>query len=320
MLLDEPDAHLHPSMTQQFMDVVQQVLVERYKVRVVMTTHSPSTVALAPEGSIFQMERSNPVITRVASKSDAVGLLTAGLVTVSATTKYALVEDTDDVNFYGVVRDILMDRGPSKDDMALALSPSVVFMSASAGSGHTKISGGKGAVSKWVRKLNDPPFDQVIRGIIDQDSGNVAEPRIFVLNRYSIENYLLDPFVVFCLLSESNRAPISLFSSGSEHLIRTLDNTQLQSIMVAIRSSVEPQMPNLKPAELVELPTPFTNGREAKYPLWMLSRRGHDLLPIYQKVFGGGANFVSPPRLMSAMKRGRLLPKDLATLLHQVQR
>jgi ABC-type ATPase involved in cell division len=53
LLLDEPDAHLHPSMTTQFLDVISEVLVNRYGVRVIMTTHSPSTVALAPEGTVF---------------------------------------------------------------------------------------------------------------------------------------------------------------------------------------------------------------------------------------------------------------------------
>jgi energy-coupling factor transporter ATP-binding protein EcfA2 len=45
LLLDEPDAHLHPSMTTQFLDVISEVLVNRHGVRVIMTTHSPSTVA-----------------------------------------------------------------------------------------------------------------------------------------------------------------------------------------------------------------------------------------------------------------------------------
>jgi hypothetical protein len=66
LLLDEPDAHLHPSMTRQFIDVIQEVLVNRYKVRVILTTHSPSTVALAPEGAVFEMTRGSSTI--VASK------------------------------------------------------------------------------------------------------------------------------------------------------------------------------------------------------------------------------------------------------------
>jgi predicted ATPase len=102
-LLDEPDAHLHPSMTLQFMDVIKEVLVERYKVRVILTTHSPSTVALAPEESIFEMYRDKPRIRRSKSKADTIGLLTAGLVIVSPSSRYVLVEDQRDADFYGAL-------------------------------------------------------------------------------------------------------------------------------------------------------------------------------------------------------------------------
>src|SRR5438034_938829 len=49
LLMDEPDAHLHPSMTRKFLDVIQNVFVNEKGVKVIMTTHSQSTVALAPE-------------------------------------------------------------------------------------------------------------------------------------------------------------------------------------------------------------------------------------------------------------------------------
>ena len=41
LLLDEPDAHLHPSMTTQFLDIISEVLVNKLGIRVIMTTHSP---------------------------------------------------------------------------------------------------------------------------------------------------------------------------------------------------------------------------------------------------------------------------------------
>ena len=53
LLMDEPDASLHPSMTKQFLDVIQKVFVQDKGVKVILTTHSPSTVALAPEEAIF---------------------------------------------------------------------------------------------------------------------------------------------------------------------------------------------------------------------------------------------------------------------------
>lgn len=40
LLMDEPDASLHPSMTKQFLDVIQTVFVHEKKMKVLMTTHS----------------------------------------------------------------------------------------------------------------------------------------------------------------------------------------------------------------------------------------------------------------------------------------
>lgn len=82
------DAHLHPSMTVQFLDVISEVLVRKHGVRVIMTTHSPSTVALAPEGAIFQMERGGAEILPVADRAAIISILTAGLVTVSRATRW----------------------------------------------------------------------------------------------------------------------------------------------------------------------------------------------------------------------------------------
>ncbi len=77
LLLDEPDAHLHPSLTRRFLEVIRKVFVEERGVRVIMTTHSPSTVSLVPEESLFEMQRDDPRIRAASSKARAVTLLTA---------------------------------------------------------------------------------------------------------------------------------------------------------------------------------------------------------------------------------------------------
>ena len=52
-LLDEPDSHLHASLIQSFMDVVQKILVETFGFRVLASTHRTETLAFAPEGSLY---------------------------------------------------------------------------------------------------------------------------------------------------------------------------------------------------------------------------------------------------------------------------
>jgi hypothetical protein len=320
-LLDEPDAHLHPSMTRQFMDVIKDVLVERYKVRVIITTHSPSTVALAPENSIFEMSRGDPQIRSSTSREETIGLLTAGLVTVSRSTHYIMVEDDADVNFYGAVRDVLSDYGPSKDPKALRPAPSLVFLPASLGEGKSKVSGGINAVKQWVDKFDVPPLNQFFRGVIDRDAGNTPTEHIDVVGRYSIENYLLDPFIVFGILIEEGTAPtidgLSI-SKGDEHRLRAMSEPELQSILVAIRTQITPNLPNLAAEEQEERAIAFTNGKIVQYPAWMIDRRGHDLMPLYQERFGG-PKVISPPRLLSSLSRIRLIPAELADVLNKLQ-
>jgi energy-coupling factor transporter ATP-binding protein EcfA2 len=319
-LLDEPDSHLHPSMARQFIDVLKNVLVDQYKVRIILTTHSPSTVALAPEESLFVMSRESPRIRRPASKSEATGLLTSGLVIVSPGTRFVLVEDDVDVKFYGAVRDVLADQGPSRDPKSLKPAPSLVFMPASTGRGSEKTAGGKSVVIQWVNKFDAPPLNEMFRGIVDLDDGNLGGPRIHVLSRYSIENYQIDPAVVLGVLIEEGKAP-SLpgvaVTPGDEHLLRALPVAALQSVVDYIAKKIEPALGGLTSTDKASIPVTFTCGVELQYPTWMLKRRGHDLLRIYQQVFGQAT--IIPPKLEKSFRRVRLVPIELAEIMSQLQ-
>lgn len=321
LLLDEPDANLHPSMTRQFLNVVKEVLVAKYGVRVLMTTHSPSTVALAPEGSVFEMSRATPRIQKSRSVAETVGLLTAGLVVVSPGSRFVLVEDELDVDFYETIRQLLSDFGSSRDPRAIRPAPSLIFVPASRGKKSDKVGGGSSVVAGWVNKFDVPPLSEVIRGVIDRDLGNSATSRIEVIGRHSIENYLLDPLVVFCLLSSAKRAPSVdglQISTGDEHLIREKPEAVLSAIVAAIVAMVRPLLPDLKEEETHTRVVTFTNGSQARYPAWILDRRGHDLMPIFQSAFGG-AVVINPPRLEQSIRRLRLIPAELADIFDRLQ-
>ena len=180
---------------------------------------------------------------------------------------------------------------------------------------------GQSQVKNWVQKFDTAPLDQLFRGVIDLDNGNTATSRLLTLQRYSIENYLLDPFVIFGLLVENGTAPaikdVSI-SAGDEHLIRNLPETLLQLILDTVRSNVESCLDDLEAKQKQSEKVEFTNGKTVQYPNWMLSYRGHDLLPVYQSLFGG-AKVISPPRLKKVLQRVRLIPKDLALLMKKLQ-
>ncbi len=245
-LLDEPDAHLHPSMARQFMEVVHSVLVKKHNVRVIIATHSPSTVALAPDSAIFEMSKTHPRVRKSSSKAETIGLLTSGFVVVSPGSRYVLVEDENDVKFYNGLRDILTDYGPNKDQYAILSAPSIVFIRASIGNKADRVPGGKSVVRNWVEKLSDPPLNEFVRGVIDRDDCNQSSEHLYVVGRYSLENYLLDPFVVIGVLIEVNACPeiqgLGKLKVGDESLIRGLSQETLQHIVDTVRKLVEPYM------------------------------------------------------------------------------
>ena len=51
LLIDEPDAFLHPSMVMELFDFLAMI-AERFDTKIIITTHSPTTVALAPSEEI----------------------------------------------------------------------------------------------------------------------------------------------------------------------------------------------------------------------------------------------------------------------------
>lgn len=81
VLLDEVDASLHPSMTKVFLETIQSVLVDA-GVKVILVTHSPTTVALAPEDSIYALNREEDKELSKLSRSKAIEILTDGFATL----------------------------------------------------------------------------------------------------------------------------------------------------------------------------------------------------------------------------------------------
>ena len=84
ILLDELDAVLHPSMISALIAGLKSQFVNK-GTRVIMATHSVTTVSLLDEGEIFRMSRSRSrVDVRKVTKADAVDDLSEGLATIDA--------------------------------------------------------------------------------------------------------------------------------------------------------------------------------------------------------------------------------------------
>jgi energy-coupling factor transporter ATP-binding protein EcfA2 len=82
ILLDEIDSSLHPSMIKRLLDVISNIFIEKNKIKVILATHSPTTVALAPEESIFVIHKDQETKLTKKSKADALNILTEGYATL----------------------------------------------------------------------------------------------------------------------------------------------------------------------------------------------------------------------------------------------
>ena len=84
LLLDEIDGNLHPSMIQQLLNVLENIFVKKYGMKVILVTHSPTTIALAPDYSVFAMYREidNNERLQKQNRSDALKILTEGYATL----------------------------------------------------------------------------------------------------------------------------------------------------------------------------------------------------------------------------------------------
>lgn len=200
LLFDEIDAPLHPSMTFSVLNTIQKTLVKEQNIKVIMTTHSPSTVALSPEKSIYVMDKETRYLKET-SKDKALSLLTSGVPTLSINPenrKQVFVESEYDSKYYEKIYNKLKHK--LIPEISLHFLPIGV-----PGENCDKV---KGIVNKLVKFGN-----KSIYGIIDWDknnNSNKSHPNIKILGenqRYTIENYIFDPLWmgIFLLIEDYDK-------------------------------------------------------------------------------------------------------------------
>lgn len=82
LLLDEIDASLHPSMVEKLFRVIENVFIKN-GTTVILATHSPTTIALAPDDSVFVVNKTRgPNRIEKHDKKHALAILTQGFATL----------------------------------------------------------------------------------------------------------------------------------------------------------------------------------------------------------------------------------------------
>jgi ABC-type Mn2+/Zn2+ transport system ATPase subunit len=287
LLMDEPDASLHPSMSKQFLEVIRNIFVKEKKVKVIVTTHSPSTVALASEDAIFIANKTGQRIEKV-SKDKALKILTAGVPSFSVNyenRRQVFVESPNDVLFYEKIYQKLSDR----------LNPEISLSFISSGESRTDKNGMKISNCGQVKNITETlrkAGNTFVWGIIDWDTNNKSTDFVKVLgngNRYSIESYLFDPILISALLLREkiiSRDDLGLSSNQTHCDFKNLTQAQLQKISDFSINKISMQV-DLSNMDLSVAKMNLLSGIHVEVPLWYLHYHGHKLEEIVIKTFPG---------------------------------
>lgn len=195
LLIDEPDAALHPQFSKFLLETIKTYIVNEAGVKVIITTHSPTTVAMADEESIYEMNREEKIPLKV-SKARALSILCEGIPSLRVSIdkqRIVFVESNYDAENYHKIFDLV------KQNHSYDIQP--VFHAANPHNGSNCDD-----VRDLLDKLNTTPG---VYGIIDYDNNASSNDKIIVMgeggeSRYTIENYILDPIFIGLLLLRDN--------------------------------------------------------------------------------------------------------------------
>jgi hypothetical protein len=277
LLFDEVDAPLHPSMTQDLIRVIDRVLVKEKGVKVILTTHSPATVSFSPQGSLFRLIK-HPHSLKPTSREDAIQLLTSGYISVTENTRFVITEAKADRLFYTSINRKLVERSKLKP------TPNLVFLQATDRKDRT--GGGHRQVREWGEKLPAAGLTQVL-GLIDRDANNAPSATIKVIPRYSFENYLLDPLIIFAVLMQKGEH-LSIYDAkikdSNYYELPNLEQTALQTIADAVCAVIEKQSPQVTLSK-GSFSVVYLSGKQLVLPQWLRDHNGHELEAAVRSAF-----------------------------------
>ncbi|GAB3903855.1 hypothetical protein GCM10028803_32960 [Larkinella knui] len=281
LLLDEPDAPLHPSMTKELLRVIKDIFVDKLGIAVIMTTHSPSTVAMTPEENLFVMRKQEePRIVHI-KKQQILNTLTKGIPTLGVNSekrRQVFVESDNDAMCFNEIYRIIKEKIDSEY--------SLNFVS----SGPVKNNTGNCDQVRLIVNLLRSHGNTAIYGVIDWDLENSTdrEGKIFVPgdgSRYNIENFLLDPTALGLLLLIGNIKKKNFFGIDDEIKIRDIykDKAMLQSIVDNILRDLTNIESKIQLKDFVEVS--YYGGMSVYLPKSFLEINGHQMADRLVEVY-----------------------------------
>lgn len=279
LLIDEPDAFLHPTMVKELLNIIDKVFIKEKGMKVIITTHSPSTVALANDQNIFIMHKEGSTGKRIekSTRNKALKMLTSGVPSLSINyenRRQIFVESDIDVYFYDKVYDKL------KEKLLNEVSLNFISVGKDAEGGDVRV---KDIVNTLSKHGNNFIF-----GIIDWDRKNNSNDFVKVLGhnrRYNIENYIFDPIIISAFLLREKiitREELGILNNENYSDFKNFSSQQLQNISDFLTSKLSNYINSTDPKRVT---VKYINGIELQIPEWYLIHNGHDLEESLLKAF-----------------------------------
>ncbi|MET7256038.1 AAA family ATPase [Dyadobacter fermentans] len=205
LLLDEPDAYLHPQLSWVMINCIEEIFVNLLKINVIIVTHSATTVAVSPEDSLFELVRIDRKLSLApVLKDQLLSKLTEFLPTLSIDYKnhrQVFVESPTDLKYFQSI----YEQRARKTEFLFKL----YFISRAKGEGNCA------QVYETVESLATSGISSIY-GIVDWDKGpthkgNLDKGNVLVHGiggYYSIESFLFDPIYVVAYLIQRNYGSI----------------------------------------------------------------------------------------------------------------
>lgn len=333
VLIDEPDAHLHPQMTNDLFRCLEQ-LHNLLRVNFLITTHSPTTVALCPNDNIINLdfsETSAKYSAKIIEKDKAIAELLEGVSQISINpdnNRQVYVENENDYNIYEMVfRKIKNHSSRINSFINLTFVSSGDKISENELAKHLKKyianednikeivatingQGNWGKVVGMVECLRKNG-NHTVRGLIDWDlttRQHIEDIKVFAKNKaYSIENVVFDPISIFAyyhrndIIHEDFTFDDTRYKSWNELLN---DNVLLQKAIDNVIKRVL-QRENNRDYEVS-----YMNGRTFQSDSEFYFKNGHELevliLKNYAKINELRQNNPYPPIIYQFIKRSTL--------------
>ncbi|SMY35789.1 recombination protein F [Photobacterium malacitanum] len=349
LLIDEPDAFLHPKMVAKMYKVLDS-FHRNFGSKVVITTHSPTTVALAPDNSVYIIEQG--VLTLV-EKDVAISELLDGITQISLSPdnrRQVFVESQYDANVYQLIYSKLVHRSTEIDPkISLNFISSGPKMAAKQIEDKVKqilriddldriqdfvqAVNGVGSCSHVIGQVDAliENGNNSVRGIIDWDKKNFSNNKIAVLGEnyaYSIENIALDPICIMLLLHMHEPDKFTVFDICGKDTSWFLWLEDIELLQASLDKFI---LKVLGRDNNKDVTTSYISGINFLTDTEYLNKQGHSLEKIVKQNYpqlnafatskkDGELKWKIVQKSMITYTDGKLIPKAFESVISSVQK